>query len=350
MSCCNNGPTVIKVYPNAPPVCPETPEYLFENSNLSGQGVFESHTGTNVLFRGIASSGGTIDVTLDAVNNTVNIEIDDAIVAGNFPDSTTVIKGKTAYSTNAEALAKASTTKAVTPSNFAVMGASTSFAGFVELATQAETQLGTSTTLAVTPDGLKSVTDTMLVTAVAANSGARGAYDPSAAGQLLIQQDTGALYKATSNTIGDFDLAAVPLTGVADVEGLVLSTSFGFLNFGAAETNTTMTFTFETGIDLQGESVLRGITNLNVAGGFDLLINNVLVPANSVLITGAAAGDVSSALITAFLSSFNMSPSYGITDNLTLRTLEAASTLDDVRNVLSTLLIDLNSRLLPQLS
>lgn len=55
---------------------------------------------------------------------------------------------------DAEALAKSATDKALTPANLAAIGSTTTFAGLVELATSAETITGTDTARAVTPKGL----------------------------------------------------------------------------------------------------------------------------------------------------------------------------------------------------
>lgn len=338
--CCNNGPVTVKVYPNAPAVCPDTPEYLFENDNLSGVGVFSEASGTNILFRGIASSGGTIDVTLDAVNKTVNVELDADIVAGNFPDATTVIKGKTAYSTNAEALAKASTTKAVTPSNFAAMGASTTFAGFVELATQAETQLGTSTTLAVTPDGLKSVTNGLLATQSVANDAARAAAIPAAVGQLLLQRDVGAIYRSTSLIAGSWALAAIPQTGTWDIPDLELRTDFGSMKFNSAgDIRVTQAMGWEGDASFYGNVDFTSISTVKFSG--------VAVPAASVVLS-AGAGELSSALITQFLSSFNESPLYDPLTFTPSRTLNSGTaTTTQIADVLCTLITDLASLLKP---
>lgn len=62
---------------NAPPPCPECcPEvigYTFENANSLGIGVFESLVDTLVSFRGINSSDGSITVTYDSVNKTIDL-------------------------------------------------------------------------------------------------------------------------------------------------------------------------------------------------------------------------------------------------------------------------------------
>jgi hypothetical protein len=60
----------------------------------------------------------------------------------------------TAPASDAQALAKSATDKAVTPGNLAALGSTATFAGLVELATNAEALLGTDTVRCVTPANL----------------------------------------------------------------------------------------------------------------------------------------------------------------------------------------------------
>lgn len=60
----------------------------------------------------------------------------------------------TAPASDAEALAKAATDKAVTPANLAAIGSTSTFPGLVELDTNAEALLGTDTARAITAANL----------------------------------------------------------------------------------------------------------------------------------------------------------------------------------------------------
>lgn len=66
-------------------------------------------------------------------------------------DATTSATGVVELSTDAEAIAKVDTSRAVTPSNLAAMSSSATFAGLVELATDAETLTGVDSVRATTP-------------------------------------------------------------------------------------------------------------------------------------------------------------------------------------------------------
>jgi len=67
----------------------------------------------------------------------------------------------TAPASDAEALSKAATDKAITPGNLAAIGSTATFAGLVELATAAEAIAGSDTARAVTPAGVAAVTAKM---------------------------------------------------------------------------------------------------------------------------------------------------------------------------------------------
>ncbi len=66
-------------------------------------------------------------------------------------DATTAIPGWIEIATDAEAIAKTLTNRALVCSNLAALGASETFAGLVELATNAEVLVGTDTVRALTP-------------------------------------------------------------------------------------------------------------------------------------------------------------------------------------------------------
>jgi len=67
----------------------------------------------------------------------------------------------TAPASDAEALAKSATNRAITPGNLAVIGSTATFSGLVELATTAEAIAGSDTARAVTPAGVAAVTAKM---------------------------------------------------------------------------------------------------------------------------------------------------------------------------------------------
>jgi hypothetical protein len=79
---------------------------------------------------------------------------------GTLNQATTSLPGVLETATDAEAIAKASSLAALTPSNLAALGGSATFAGLLELATDAEAQAGTDTARPITPANLQAVTST----------------------------------------------------------------------------------------------------------------------------------------------------------------------------------------------
>ena len=299
---CNCGSITFVLPPN---VCPATGTYTASNANLAGQGVYFDQAGNEFQFYGLTNTDGYVVVSLDAPNNAISIDLNPELISGSIPDSTTTVKGKTAYATDAETTAKTSTTKALTPSNLAALVSSTTLAGLTEYATNAETQSGSSGTLAVTPSGLKSVTDLLKVTQVTANATGRGLATPAFAGQLILQGDTKALYTAATGATGDW-------VGITVDNG-----------------------------NLSGNVNLSGAT---------LKINTTTVPASSVLMTSSTPGVPTS--VTAadnFLSNFNVI-TYNIAGfTLNSRTISDASTitLPQLADVVATLITDLMANVKP---
>ncbi|GAA2821571.1 hypothetical protein EDC40_10353 [Aminobacter aminovorans] len=87
---------------------------------------------------------------LDGVRYTANYDTAANAGAGawvlvNEPSATLTSPGVVELATDAEAIAKADAVRALTPSNLAALGASTTLAGLVELATAAEVATGTDT-------------------------------------------------------------------------------------------------------------------------------------------------------------------------------------------------------------
>lgn len=323
-----------------PPSCQDSGAYTASNANLTGEGVFFQKSGNEFQFYGISNTDGYITVELDATNKAVVLGIDPDLISGSIPDSTTTVKGKTAYSTDAEAQAMTATTKALTPSNLAALAASTVFVGMTRFATNVETQSGSSSAIAVTPAGLKSVTDALGVTRVAANSVARGSATPAFAGQLLFQLDTEVLYKGDSTSAGDWSLAAVPRTGVVDTPNLTLVSNNGELELADTETRTTMFFSFETG--LQVDQVF------NITTTTEIQRDGTAIPANSILLTSGTAGQISYIGANQFVGQYATEP-YTVSGYTPTRSLDTGTAgLPEALNVLATLIADLAATKKPQ--
>lgn len=117
-------------------------------------------------------SGTLNQKTMWRCTSTEPITIDSSAITfdqflGTINNATTAASGVVELATDAEAQGKADTSRALTPSNLAALGASTTFAGLVELATDAETQTGTDTARAITPSNLSARTATTSRTGIA---------------------------------------------------------------------------------------------------------------------------------------------------------------------------------------
>lgn len=335
-------------------VLPDNPvdAYYVVNINTLGIGVYDSTEGTTFQMRGIYSDSAALTVTLDAGNNAIKLSLDGAAIVADLPQATTTQRGVGETATDAEALAKASITTFVTPSNFAAMGSTTSFAGLVELATNAETQAGVSATLAVTPAGLASVTALIQGTEVWADAVARAAADPDFAGQVGVQLDTDVLYISTGAAVGDFDMPVfmlgnllnqLPSNTTVDLNGNSLTFHSGGLVLLGSTTNTFGgVYTFDN-----ASVSFSNVTSIDYVS-VDLRIAGVQIPANSVLTT-TFAGSPTSALKTAFLSTFNTQTGYtNFTNSATLRTGDCSTlTLPQICQIVDTLIRDLKAVLLP---
>lgn len=75
-------------------------------------------------------------------------------------EASTTVKGRVELATSAETITGTDTARAVTPAGMAAVTATTGRAGLVELATDAEAQTGTDTARAITPANLQAVTAT----------------------------------------------------------------------------------------------------------------------------------------------------------------------------------------------
>lgn len=325
MSC----PTVIKKYIFQCPSTEEGVTYTFSNINVTGQGVFSALSGTEVQFKGIASSGSTLTVTNDAPNGTVNLEVNTSAVVAAIPDSTTAVKGKTAFTTDAEAIAKTSTTKALTASNLAALGASTTFAGMTRLATVPEATTGTATDIAVTPAGLKAVVDAVTVTATFANAGARGTATPAYIGQVGVQQDTLVPYIAYGTGVGEW--RAYILT-VGATNSIFAITTIDIAGFDLNLTNSGATNARMNVID-------GGAISFTESGRIQ--IEGANITGDSV-ITTAAAGVMSSKLISDFLSNSSANELYTLSNATGSKTLDVSTaTASEVADVVASLIQDI---------
>jgi hypothetical protein len=294
--------------------CPETETltYEFENANLTGIGVLDGVSSQLVSFRGIVSEALSLTVSLNAADNTIVLDFDADLLVADLPQATTTQRGVGETATDAEAIAKASTTVFITPSNFAAMGSSTTFAGLVELATNAETQAGVSTTLAVTPAGLASATALLTTIQTWNDAVARAAATPDYDGQLGVQLDTNIPYVADG---GQFNLPMLVLQNANNAAAtdptfidLTGSSSFVF-----SSTDSTGIVAIDSNVTF---SVL-GVLNMDTGGR--LHDAGVIVPASSVLTTSSTAGQFNSSLISTFVSAANVQ-TYGLPTSTLART------------------------------
>lgn len=306
--------------------CPETETltYEFENANLTGIGVLDGVSSQLVSFRGLVSESLSLTLALNAADNTIVFNFDADLLVADLPQATTTQRGVGETATDAEAIAKASITTFVTPSNFAAMGSSTTFAGLVELATNAETQAGVSATLAVTPAGLASTTALFLQTAVTADAVSRAALVPAFDGQFLSQLDQESAYVAGSTTVGDWNaLFTFGTTSTLPAANTIINlsaTSTNFIGNGSMGwTNVDIAFNGGN-VLMDGASLILGSSSTQSLDLDDvaLLIGGVNVPAASVLTTAGLAVP-SSSLISTFVSDANVQ-TYGLPTSTLART------------------------------
>lgn len=329
---------------------------LFNNINLTGVGVLDSATAPNINFRGVVSGSPELTVALDAGNHTIVLTLDVAAITAAIPQATTAQAGIGETATDAEALAKASITVFITPSNFAAMASTTTFAGLVELATNAEALAGASTTLAITPDDLAYVLANSSLTTTFADAVARAAAVPDFAGQFAAQLDTlvpylgrgavaGAWNQILSLSVANENNATIPDTSI--------DTSFGG-TFAFQSNDGTGNVQFNginVAFNAPGNPIEcnRDVHFSNNTVDFDGTVISVLgASATFRLLATDGAGEAIFQQITNFLSTNNVQTGWAVTNPSVTRTLDvAAATLADVRAVLGTLINDLKAVLLP---
>jgi hypothetical protein len=340
-------------------VLPDNPVTLYSAANINtlGIGVYDSQSGNEFDFRGIYSGNSSIVVALDAGNNAISITLNIDQIIDDLPQATTTQRGVGETATDAEAIAKASITTFLTPSNLAALGSSSTFAGLVELATDAETQAGISTTLAVTPAGLASVIALQQGTETWADAVARAAADPDFAGQVGVQLDTDVMYISTGAAVGDFDMPVFMLGNM--LNQLPANTTIDLNNFTISFSGpssfiiTSADFAHDGGIASfdNGSARFGSTASLDFDFGMNCRVfaGNVIIPASSVLITTGTAGEVDSTLISTFLSLTNTQTGYtAFANGAILRTCDTATvTLPQLAQIVGTLIEDLKAVQLP---
>lgn len=333
-------------------VLPDNPvlAYDAENINLTGIGVYNGQSSNTFQFRGVASANSSLIVTLDAGNNVILLTLDIDQIIDDLPQATTTQRGVGETATDAEAIAKASITTFLTPSNLAALGSTSTFAGLIEIATNAEAAAGASALLAITPASLAFVVATLEQTATFADSVARAAAVPTFEGQYGYQLDSNQPYIGFAAVAGSWNtLFSFGITNVAsgsttiDLNGNSLTFHSGGLILLGSTTNTFGgVYTFDNAqVSFSNTTVLDYVS-------VDLRIGGVQIPANSVLTT-TLAGTPTSALKTAFLSTFNTQTGYtNFTNPAVLRTCDTTTvTLPQLAQIVGTLINDLKAVLLP---
>lgn len=353
MACCSCNCSPCSCSPSPTTCCTpttESVEYTFENQNAVGIGVFDNETDNLVGFRGLVSNSASLTLTLNATDNTIEIDFDDAALIVDIPDASPTQRGILDTATDAEAIAKALTNKILVPSNLAALDASTSFQGLVELATEAETIAGVSTTLAVTPAGLAAVGATNTTTTWA-DAVTRAGADPSFAGQLGTQLDTDVPYLSRSAAVGGFD---TPILVGRGTNTLAAATFIATDGFQLAVTGAG-SFVVQTATTIQGDAVLSGSSTTIGNGSAEFLNFNGTVfqlggvaMADSMLGADAGGNTVEYA-IDAFISSYNPQTGYtNFANPAVLRTCDTATvTLPQLAQIVGTLINDLKARQLP---
>lgn len=132
------------------------------------------------------------------------------------PSATTSAEGKIEIATDAEAVAKTATNKAIVPSNLASgnFAASDTFQGLVELATDAETEGGTDTGRALTPANLNNTLGTNYTSGVSA----LGAYGIYFIGNRPNGTTPSLYFREASTSYSKQHSIKLPVGGTIDVE------------------------------------------------------------------------------------------------------------------------------------
>lgn len=339
----------------------ESVEYTFENANLVGIGVFDNEADYLVQFRGLVSNSAALTLTLDATDNTIEFDFDDAALVADIPTADTTTRGIAETATNAEALAKAATDKILTPSNLAALGSSTTFAGLVELATDAETIAGVSTTLAVTPAGLAAA-GALYGTTTFADAVARMASGGAFVGQFGSQQDTNTAWLAfDTGANGWLQIAShgsnFDVNNGGNVTWTVGSAEWILDGDGGTGTVRFQNFAntiFDSATEFTDEVTVLGDTVLGDGAGSVLNFENPTFQFNGAVVADAVvctdgSGNPNPLFIAQFLSDVNVQSGYTTFANpATLRTCDTATvTLPQLAQLVGTLIEDLKALQLP---
>lgn len=351
---CSCGCSPCSCSPN-PTVCctptTESVEYTFENANLVGIGVFDNDTDNLVQFRGIVSNSASLTVTLNATDNTIEIDFDDAALVLDIPDATTSQRGILETATDAEAIAKAAVDKILTPSNLAALDASTSFQGLVELATDAETIAGVSTTLAVTPAGLAAAA-ALYSTLTWADAVTRAGDTPGFDGQIGVQLDTNVPYVANGAAVGDFDVPVLVGSGTNTLAAATTIANAGFnitySGTGGVLISVSGNFTVSSNVLFTGNMQFGsgGVETINFEGGVFQINGGTL---NTELLGADVTGNVTAFAVANFLSNYDTQTGYtAFTNGAVLRTCDTTTvTLPQLAQIVGTLIEDLKAIQLP---
>jgi len=319
--------------------------YTCANINLTGIGVYDSQNGNEFDFRGITSGNNSLLVTLDAGNNSILLTFNIQQIIDDLPDATTTQRGVLETATDAEAIGKALNNKILVPTNLAAIGATTSFAGLIEISTDAEALAGASTSLAITPANLAYVNAAQLTTQVFADAVARAAAVPAFKGQFGYQLDT--LQPYVGYAVGAGLWAVMIADGAPNAftgNPVNIDVTAGSMDFyGTLSFANDIYWTSGASLNLQSGGIIDFRT------GSLVKVASVTVPANSVLVTNASAGNLSSSLINTFISSANTQTGYTTFSNpATLRTCDTATvTLSQLAQIVGTLISDLKAVKLP---
>lgn len=331
-------------------VVPSNPveQWNFECIGMIGVCTLQGVDGMNVQFRSVASGNSSLLVSYDAGNGAILLTLDIPSIVNDLPTATVSVRGIGETSTDGEAQSKAALDKFLVPSNLTALGASTTFAGLVELATPPETQAGLSATLAVTPAGLASVLSTLGQMTVWPDAATRAGAAPQFAGQIGTQIDLFLPYVGAGTGVGDFNLGLMVLSSGNNVQTGSTSVDLGALQFAFfnGELVVDGAASFDNGFVRFGNS---SPSQVDFASNSTVYIGGAIIPANSVVTTGAVAGELNSKPIAEYLSTDNTQGGYTAFANpATIRTLDTATaTPQQIAQCLGTLIADLKSVLLP---
>lgn len=343
MACnCNSSPCFC--LPRCPEECPTVIEKSATNINLAGVGVYDSELSDQFQFRGVQSGDDYIVVTLDNTNHTVVLTINEATIAGGVPDATETVEGKVELATQAETNTGTDDTRAVTPLKLANRTATETRAGVIEIATQAEVTTGTDDVRAITPLKLSTFSDSLFLTRSIADTTALAVATPDFEGQLAVERSGSTMYWGGSGGAGDWNpifAGTTTVTSAALASNAVTTAKIQSQAVTGPKLSATMditqTFNFDNG------------SVINFKTGSVIQDNGVTVTQNSVLITGGTAGDLSSMLISQFLSSANVQTGWvAATGTATRSTFATGSvTLPQLAERVKALIDDLLARNLP---